>query len=118
MGGTHNATSHGNPIYRDPPLLGAHSQCSARPESTFALSEGMLDLNPHPLTNRRVRHRGANAESVGRGEGEDQIVVEGDAVVEILDADAFVFAVGAIVVHLEKHARDTVRRNAGAARDA
>src|SRR5438067_13583382 len=45
------------------------------------------------------------------GQALDEVVEEVDAVIEIFDANAFVFPVGAVVVDVHKDPRYTIRRN-------
>src|SRR5438270_10724649 len=45
--------------------------------------------------------------------GLDELVIEIHAIVEVLHSNAFIFAVGAIVIHIGKHAGNAISRNAG-----
>src|SRR5215475_749028 len=50
---------------------------------------------------------------IRRSKGLDEGVVKIHAIVKILHSDALVLAVGAIVIHIRKHAWHAVRRDAG-----
>ena len=76
-------------------------------------------IDPSLFSTHRELRAGAIPEdgvpgaSLGGGKRFHKAVAEFDAVVEILDAYALVFAVRAVVFHIEKHAGNAISGDAG-----